>query len=103
MTRTMQQRLYLRINDWVCFGCDNGAVGIDSNLTSCERGLDRVASLENAIQFLQGALASLRHHEVEDGGLNTTPDGVDDVGPPADAVECDGPSELVEDRALAAV
>ena len=45
------------------------------------------------------SVLGLRHEEVEDCSLHSTPDDKDDVCLPADCFERDGPSELVEQAA----
>ena len=53
--------------------------------------------LEHVVGLTYSAVTSLREEEVHDGGLSRAPDDEDDISLPSDALERDGPGELVEE------
>lgn len=76
--------------------CNDSSVGVNSDPVRNKRCLDRILGFKDLVQLLQRPSPSLWEEEVEDGELNGAPDQEDEVRMPADLLQCDGPSIVVE-------
>lgn len=72
------------------------SMSIDLELLLLGRSLSWVWSLEDLLQLFQSAALGFWNEEVDDSGLDQTPDDEDDVSLPLDLLEGNWPGELVE-------
>src|SRR5690606_8083898 len=76
---------------------DNIGVGVELKLLLLGRELPGVGSLKYLIQLLKSAALGLWDEEVDNSGLDRTPNDEDEVSLPCNLLKGDGPCELVEE------
>lgn len=76
---------------------DDVSLSVDLNLLLDKGSLSWVWSLEDLLELLKGSALGFWDEEVDDGGLDNTPDDEDDVSLPGNLLKGNWPSELVEE------
>lgn len=94
---SLQRKRETRGNRLSSLDVEDVAVGIDLELLLLGGSLSWVWSLEDLLQLLEGSALGFWDEEVDDDGLDGTPDNEDDVGLPGNLLKGNWPGKLVEE------
>ena len=75
------------MNNLCTFDGDDVVVAIEGQLLLLEGSLGGVARIEDLIKFFESTVLGFWNEEVDNDGLDSAPDGEDDIGPPFDGLE----------------